>query len=40
MKVLNPFIKPFETIQGSVEIKIQVNFYFNIKFLNAQGGED
>ena len=36
MKAFKAFIKPFEAPQGSVKIKIYVNFYFNIIFLNAQ----
>ena len=39
IKVLNAFIKPFEVPQRSVKIKILVNFYFNINFLNAQDGK-
>ena len=31
------FIKPFESPQWSVKIKMQVDFYFNITFWNAQG---
>ena len=34
MKPLKAFIKPFELPQRSVKIKIDVNFYFNITFLN------
>ena len=30
------FIKPIEEPQRSVKIKISVNVYFNINFLNAQ----
>ena len=37
MKALKAFIKPFEAPQRSVKIKIQVNFYFNSTFWNAQG---
>ena len=36
MKTLKTFIKPFEAPQRSVKIKIQVNFYFNTTFWNAQ----
>ena len=36
MKALKAFIKRFEAPQRSVEIKIQVNFYPNVNFLNAQ----
>ena len=36
---LKAFIKPFEARQRSVKIKIPVNFYFNISFLNAQDGK-
>ena len=39
IKVLKAFIKPFEVPQRSVKIKILVNFYFNINFLNAQDGK-
>ena len=39
MKALKAFIKPFEVPQRSVKIKILVNFYFNINFLNAQDGK-
>ena len=39
IKVLKAFIKPFEVPQRSVKIKILVNFYFNISFLNAQDGK-
>ena len=35
LKALKAFIKPFEALQGSVKIKIQANFCFNINFLNA-----
>ena len=38
-KALKSFIKLFEVLQRSVEIKIEVNFYFNINFLNAQDGK-
>ena len=31
MKAFEVFIKPFEAPQGSVKIKIQLNFYFNIQ---------
>ena len=36
MKALEAFIKPCETPQGSAKIKIKVDFYFNMNFLNAQ----
>ena len=36
VKTLKAFIKPFEAPQRSEKIKIEVNFYFNINFLNAQ----
>ena len=36
MKALKAFIKPFEVPKRSVKIKIQLNFYFNITFRNAQ----
>ena len=39
MKALKAFIKPFEVPQRSVKIKILINFYFNINFLNAQDGK-
>ena len=39
MKALKAFIKPFEAPQRSVKIKIGVNFYFNINFLNVQDGK-
>ena len=32
MKALEAFIKPFEVLQRSVKIKIQVNFYFTTTF--------
>ena len=32
MKALKAFIKPFETPQRKVKIKIQLNFYFNTTF--------
>ena len=32
-------IKPFEVSQRSVKIKIYVNFYFDINFLNVQDGK-
>ena len=32
MNTLKAFIKPFEAPEGSVKIKIQVNFYFNTTF--------
>ena len=32
MNALKAFIKPFEAPEGSVKIKIQVNFYFNTTF--------
>ena len=32
---LKAFIKPFEALQRSVKIKIWVNFYFNINYINA-----
>ena len=35
---LKAFIKTFEAPQRSVKIK-KVTFYFNINFLNAQGGK-
>ena len=37
MKASKAFIKPFETPQRSVKIKISVNFHFNTTFWNAQG---
>ena len=37
--ILKAFIKPFETPQRSVKMKIYVNFYFNTTFWNAQGRE-
>ena len=39
LKALKAFIKPFEVPQRSVKIKILINFYFNINFLNAQDGK-
>ena len=39
MMALKAFVKPFEAPQKRVKIKISVNFYFNIKFLNAQDGK-
>ena len=36
MKALKAFIKSFEAPQRSVEMKIQLNFYFNIAFRNAR----
>ena len=36
MKTLKAFIKPFETPQRSVKIKIYLNFYFNTAFRNAR----
>ena len=36
MKTLKAFIKPFEAPQRSVDIKIQLNFYFNTTFRNAR----
>ena len=39
IKALKAFIKPFEVPQRSVKIKILINFYFNINFLNAQDGK-
>ena len=39
MKVLKAFIKLFEAPQRGVKIEIQVNFYFNTTFLNAQDGK-
>ena len=38
-KSLKAFIKPFEALQRSAEIKIWVNFYFNINYINAQDGK-
>ena len=38
LKALKAFIKTFEAPQRSVKIK-KVTFYFNINFLNAQGGK-
>ena len=35
MKALKVFIEPFEVPQKSVKIKISVNSYFKINFLNA-----
>ena len=32
MKALKAFMKPFESPQGSVKIKILINFYFNTTF--------
>ena len=40
MKTLKAFIRPFETLQESVKIKILVNFCFNTTFWNEQGGKD
>ena len=37
MKTFKAFIKPFEALQMSVKIKIQVNFSFNTIFENARG---
>ena len=37
MKAFEVSIKPFETPQRSVTIKISVNFYFYITFWNVQG---
>ena len=37
VKALKAFIKPFEAPQGSVKIKLSVNFYFNATFWNARG---
>ena len=37
MKASKAFIKPFETPQRSVKIKISVNFHFNTTFWNTQG---
>ena len=39
MKALKTFIEPFEVPQKSVKIKISVNVYFNINFLNARDGK-
>ena len=39
LKALKAFIKPFEAPQRSVKIKIEVNLYFNINYLNAQDGK-
>ena len=39
MKAFKTFIKPFETPQRSVKIKIKVNFYFNTTVWNAQDGK-
>ena len=39
MKVLKAFIKPFEVPKRSGKIKVSVNFYLNINFLNAQDGK-
>ena len=40
MKAFKAFIKPSAARQRSVKIKIQDKiFYFNINFLNAQGGK-
>ena len=36
MKTFKAFIKPFEAPQGSVKIKILVNFCFNATFCNAR----
>ena len=36
METLKAFIKPFDVPEGSVKIKIQLNFYFNITFRNAR----
>ena len=36
MKALKAFIKPFEAPQGSVKIKIELNFDFNTAFRNEQ----
>ena len=33
---MKAFIKPFEVPKRSVKIKIQLNFYFNTTFRNAQ----
>ena len=35
MRASKAFIKPSETPQRSVKIKIQLNFHFNISFRNA-----
>ena len=39
VKTLKAFIKPFKAPQRSEKIKIEVNFYFNIKFLKCPGRE-
>ena len=39
MEALKVFTKPFEASQRSVKIKIEVNFYFNTTFRNAQDGK-
>ena len=39
MKALTAFIKPLDAPKRSVKIKISVNLYFNINFLNAQDGK-
>ena len=39
MKALQAFIKPFEAPQRSAEIKISVNFYFNVNFFNVHDGK-
>ena len=39
MMDLKALVKPFEAPQKRVKIKISVNFYFNINFLNAQDGK-
>ena len=38
MKAINAFIKPFETPQRNLKIKISVNFYFDKSFLNPDVG--
>ena len=39
LKAFKALIKPFEAPQRSVNIKSQVNFYFNTTFWNAQDGK-
>ena len=39
MKALRTFIKPSEAPQRSVKIKISVDSYLDINFLNAQDGK-